>query len=394
MLAKKKLAIISSRFPYPLNKGDKLRLFHQLKHLSQHFEIHLHAINEEKITEEEQKVVRNLCATVRLYNLNPLEQIYGIGRSIIKNEPIQVGYFYSSRIKNSIAKRLISAKIDAVYCQLSRTAYYGLVFNGPVIFDYQDCFSKNYERAIEHHTGLKKIFFQRECKHMKTFEEFIHHSFVAKIIISAFDKEQLPFNAEKIHVIPNGVDKEYYKEQSVEKKYDILFSGNLNYQPNEQAALYIINELAPILKKSYPQIRIGIAGNTNNKDIIAAQNNTIFIETEVQDMRDMYAQTRVFIAPLFSGAGLQNKLLEAMSMRIPCIATSVTNLSLKAEPKKEIVIADNANEFVVQILYYLKNQGERDLIAQNGQGFIHKNYNWERPNEDLAKLIKSYLPKA
>ncbi len=391
MSAKKQLAIISSRFPYPLNKGDKLRLFHQIKHLAQHFEIHLHAINEENISLEEQASVRALCAEVHLYKLNPIEQAWGIIRSIIKSEPIQVGYFYSSSIRKKIAAQLKNSQIEAVYCQLSRTAYYALDFKGASIIDYQDCFSKNYERAAAQHTGLKKIFYKREHNKMQSFEQLINRSFDAKTIISAFDREQLPFTSDSVHIIPNGVDKDFYKEQAVTKEYDILFSGNLNYQPNEQAALYIINELAPALINEQADIKICIAGNTSNNSILQAASKNIIIENKVADMRDMYARTKLFIAPLFSGAGLQNKLLEAMSMCIPCISTSVTNHSLKAQVNEEIIIADNTESFKQSIFHLLKNETERYTLASKGQTFVHEKYNWEQPNEQLVQIIKDLL---
>jgi glycosyltransferase involved in cell wall biosynthesis len=391
MANKKKIAVIASRFPYPLNKGDKLRLFHQIKYLSHYFEIHLYAINEENISLAEQKVVREFCTSVTNYKLNIFQKTIGVGRSILKNEPIQVGYFYSSAIEKKIKISLKKNFIDLVYCQLSRTAAYGLTFDGPVVFDYQDCFSKNYERAHSYASGLKKWFYKREWKSMQRFEEKIHHNFVAKTIISKFDKNSLPFDAESIKVVPNGVDPKFYAPRLVEKKWDVLFSGNLNYQPNADAALLIIKKIYPLLKEKNKNIQIGIAGNTSNQKIIQAANENIHIITHVKDMRNEYAKTKIYIAPLFTGAGLQNKLLEAMSMGIPCLATPITNLSLQAAPDKEILIADSIEDFSQWILTLLSQKAILEKIAKKGQKFVHQNYSWESANEKLRQLLESYL---
>jgi glycosyltransferase involved in cell wall biosynthesis len=388
---KRKLAIIASRFPYPLNKGDKLRLFHQIKYLSDFFEIHLFAINEEKIAIDEQKTVRDFCRSVTLFDLNIVQKGIGITQSIIRKEPIQVGYFYSKSIEERIKKELVSKKIEAVYCQLSRTAKYGLTFKGPVIIDYQDCFSKNYERAYQNASGIKKWFYKREWQRMLAFETKINHDFVGKTIISDFDKKSLPFDSKDIVVIPNGVDPTYYHEQNVAKEFDILFSGNLNYQPNIDAALNIIKNIYPILKDKKEAIRIGIAGNTDNKEILNSANDNIIIMPKVRDMRTMYAKTAVYIAPLFTGAGLQNKLLEAMSMGIPCVATNITNLSLKAQPNKEIMEAKDINELAEHVLKLLRDPKKQKEIGQQGKLFIHKNYSWQLANNKLKKLIEKYL---
>ncbi len=391
MSVKKKLAIIASRFPYPLNKGDKLRLFHQIKYLAQYFEIHLHAINEENIKPDEQKTVMDLCHSTTLYNLNVLQKVVGLSKSLYNGEPLQVGYFYSKKIVREIQKNLKRQKIDAVYCQLSRTAVYGLTFKGPVIIDFQDCFSKNYERAFQHASGIKKWFYKREWKAMLSFETKMNDDFIGKTIISEFDKKSLPFDAKNITVVPNGVDPEYYKHQNVAKEFDILFSGNLNYQPNVDAAIDIIEKLAPVLIKEIPDIKIGIAGKSTNKKILQAGNKNIQIVTEVADMRAMYAKTKIFIAPLFTGAGLQNKLLEAMSMGIPCIASQVTNLSLKATVNEEILVASNIEEFCEATLALLFNTKKQDELALKGQTYIHNKYSWELANEKLKNLLENYL---
>lgn len=390
-MPKKKLAIICSRFPYPLNKGDKLRLFHQIKFLSQHFEIYLHAINEEKIKAEEQQMVQQYCKKIYLYKMDWIQRSIGLLRSFIKNEPLQIGYFYSSLIANNIEKRLKKDGVNITYCQLSRTASYGLLFKGPVIFDYQDCFSKNYERAYEQSTGIRKLFYYREWKTMLRYETEINNNFVAKTIISENDKNLLPFASEKIVVVTNGVDTLYYHPRSDLKEFDILFSGNLNYQPNIEAALLIIKELQPLLIKAQPRIKIGIAGNTKNKEILAAANENIIIKNQVADMRDIYAKTHVFIAPLFTGAGLQNKLLEAMSMGIPCVASSVCNAALKAPSDVAILAASEIPEFCRATLKLLQQPGLAKNIGEAGQEFVAKQYSWDKANEKLLQLMLQYL---
>ena len=108
-------------------------------------------------------------------------------------------------------------------------------------------------------------------------------------------------------------------------------------------------------------------------------------------MRDMYAATEIYVAPLFTGAGLQNKLLEAMSMAIPCIATNVSNQSLGAKHLHEIIEVSNTDELTNAIIRLLKDAPLRKKIAQNGQQYVHQNYSWEAANEKLYSIINRLL---
>lgn len=387
-MSKRKIAIICSRFPFPLNKGDKLRLFHQIRYLSNHFSIDLHAIDEENVLENNLEELRKYCTEIYLYPLNYLQKSIGVITSIFRNEPIQLGYFYSKKNIKLFQQRIKENNYDGIYAQLARVYPYLKEIELPIVFDYQDCFSKNYLRLYPTKSFFKKLFYQREYEKMKILEEKIYSSLTFTCIISEADKIAMSFEASNIQVISNGVDFSFYAPQQLEKKYDILFSGNLNYEPNELAVLFILQNLLPPLVQKIPDIKIGIAGNTNNTFIQNFSHPNVFVENQVNDMRNAYAKTKIFIAPLFAGAGLQNKLLEAMAMQIPCICTEICNASLKAEEDKEIILANDINTFIEKISFLLLNEKERDALALNGRNFILNNYGWDRQNEKLKSLLE------
>jgi len=135
-----------------------------------------------------------------------------------------------------------------------------------------------------------------------------------------------------------------------------------------------------------PGIKAGIAGRDGER-FTHYRNAGTDIYGWQPDIRPFYAASRIMVAPLFTGAGLQNKLLEAMSMGIPCITTSVANASLRAIPGEQVLVADHAEDFVKQIRLLLHDETLHQKLAIQGKAFVLKQYTWEAANQQLAALL-------
>ncbi len=384
---KKKLVILLSRFPYPLDKGDKLRAYHQIKDISNEFDIYLHCIIDEQILDIHYKEVKKYCVEINTYSIPKYLRVWNGIVSVIKSQPFQVGYFYSNAIHEKIKKALNTSSFDALYCQLSRMAKYCNTFNKRKVFDFQDAFSTNYIRSAKQASFFKKIAYLLEAKTMLRYEKKLLLQFTSTTIISTFDKEQLPIQPNNTIVISNGVDTHFFNPQKKEKIYDVLFCGNLNYLPNKEAAKYIITEIAPQLIANNKNIKIAIAGKYDKNFFSALPLlDNIHMLHWVEDIKTLYAQSKVFIAPLFIGAGLQNKLLEAMSMELPCITTNVANASLCANPQ-QLIIANHATEFCNAITTLLHNEEYCSQLGKEARDFVQQHYNWTIENQKLSTLL-------
>ena len=188
--------------------------------------------------------------------------------------------------------------------------------------------------------------------------------------------------------MPNGVDHEFYTPQECEKKYDIVFTGNMAYAPNINAVEYLANDILPLVWKKLPEAKMYIAGATPDPRVKKVASDRIIISGWLDDMRDAYAQSKIFIAPMRIGTGLQNKLLEAMSMKLPCITTSLANNPLGAEENKEILVGNNEQELAEHIITLLTNKDKADEIAQNGYNFVRRVYDWEMATKIMEDEMK------
>lgn len=384
-----KILVILSRFPYPLEKGDKLRAYNQIKALSKHHEIILFALTENSPTQNDIDNIKPLCSHLEIFKLSRLSIIKNLVRTFFGKLPMQVGYFYSSAAQRKINSLVESQKPDHIFCQLIRTAEYAKPYrNIPSTLDYMDVFSMGIQRRMSTAPLLLKPAFRMEYKRLVNYEKNIFGFFKNKIIISGQDRDLMPVtDKEKITIISNGVDTEYFKPIKQSKDFDILFNGNMNYPPNIESAEYLVHKILPIVRKKYPSVKTLISGTNPNKRILALASDTIKVSGWVNDIRENFAHSRMLVAPMFLSIGLQNKLLEAMAMQIPCITSTLANNALKAERGKSILIANTPEQYAEHIISLLDNEQKAADIALNGYNYVHENFSWEKETEKLEKLL-------
>ena len=221
--------------------------------------------------------------------------------------------------------------------------------------------------------------YNMEYRRLCRYEAAIFEDFDVKTIISEPDRELFPHERrDEILVIPNGVDHDYFKPQEQEKKYDLVFTGNMSYPPNVNAVEYLAEEILPIVWKTLPEVKMYIAGATPDPKVKKVASDNIVVSGWLDDIRDAYAKSRVFIAPMRIGTGLQNKLLEAMSMRLPAITSPLANASLGAKPDEEILIGNNSEELAQHIITLLTDQEKAERLALAGYNFTNRVYDWDK----------------
>ena len=376
-----KIFVLLSRIPWPLEKGDKLRAYNQIKQLAKNNEVILCALNTDRYNNKEEafKAMQPYCSSVTFIDINKMSILANIARAFIKGLPFQCGYFYNRKAHKKIHNLIEKHQPDMLFCQLLRTAEYIRHENTPKAIDYQDVFSMGMKRRLDIAPLYLKPFFKMEYNRLKRYEHDIFDDFNIKTIISKQDRDLVDHHKkDEILIVPNGVDHEYYSPQNQEKRYDIVFTGNMAYAPNINAVEYLAYHIMPLVWKHLPNAKLYIAGATPDPRVKKVASDNVIISGWLDDMRDAYAQSKIFIAPMRIGTGLQNKLLEAMSMKLPCITTPLANNPLGAEDRKEILVGNNEYELADHIITLLTDNEKADNMAQNGYDFVHRVYDWEK----------------
>ncbi len=384
-----KIVVISPRFPYPLEKGDKLRLYHQLKVLSKHHEIVLMSLSDVDVKVEDINHLESFVSKVYVFRLSKIKIIARLLLGVFSSKPFQVLYFTDNQIKKEINLLIEKEKPDFILNQLIRTAEYSKDLGFDKVLDYMDSFSQGMKKRQGNSSFPFSYIYNLEHKRLVKYETDIFKFFDRHMIISEQDKNAFDSTIRQdIKVVPNGVDMSFFYPKDYKKKYTISFIGNMGYRPNIIASEFLIKEIYPKLKKDYNDLRILLAGARPHSRVKALANKEVFVSGWLEDIREAYGESKIFVAPLFTGIGQQNKILEAMSMEIPVITTTGVNNAIGAKDGEEILIADDAEEFVRQINRLINDSVFASKMGSNGRKFVKDNYSWDYQGQKVLNLFR------
>lgn len=387
-----KVFVILSRVPWPLEKGDKLRAWHQLKQLSQRHEICLFCLSDTAVDPKAELAMKEVCAEFHVMHLNKPGIFWRLFLGLFNKLPFQVNYFFRNRIQRKVNKVIDQFQPDHIYCQLIRCSeYVKNIHHIPKTLDYMDAFSKGIARRVDSAPALFRPIFRMEAKRLVAYENLIFDYFEHKSIITEQDRKLIYHpEQEKIAVIPNGVDTSFFAPMQREKKFDLVFNGNMSYPPNVDCVKHLVLDILPILHQKGIQATLLISGASPDKEVLElAKHKGVTVSGWVDDQRESYASGKIFIAPFRIGTGLQNKLLEAMAMEIPCITSTLANNALMATPDKEILTATDASGFAAHIAFLLQEPEKAQTMGKAGREYVLNSFNWEASVRRLEDLLSS-----
>jgi sugar transferase (PEP-CTERM/EpsH1 system associated) len=383
-----RILFISSRFPYPLEKGDKLRTYEFLKLLAKNHEVYLFAFNDQA-PPLDYGDLRLFCKHITVHHLSRKQIAWNLLSSLFSHKPFQVGYFRSKEATQKLNKLINSCAPEVIFNQLIRTTEYGREANTNKVLDYMDAMSKGMERRLNTDTFPKRLFVQWEYKRLKKYERDIAQYYQRHLVISRQDADALPLtDKSRLEVIPNGVDKKYYFPRVLPKAYDLIFQGNMAYPPNIESARYLVQEIMPLVWKSRPETTLLISGATPDPAVLALASEKVTIGGWEDDARVVYWKSKILVAPMLISIGLQNKILQAMAMKIPVIMSELANNAIHA-PETSAVVARNTQEFAESICQLLDDEPKRAEMAEMAYQFVNENYSWEKVGNQLNALLES-----
>jgi glycosyltransferase involved in cell wall biosynthesis len=163
----------------------------------------------------------------------------------------------------------------------------------------------------------------------------------------------------------------------------------MNYPPNIAAAIFLVEEILPKLKSQFPNVTVLIAGANPSTEVLNLATESITVSGWMNDIREAYCESRVFVAPMFIGAGMQNKILEAMSSELPVITTTLAAEAFKEKNLSKVLEANSSFEFAKAIQYYLLNEGAQISDGKKNRIYVEEKYSWKISNLKLEQCISN-----
>jgi sugar transferase (PEP-CTERM/EpsH1 system associated) len=386
---------ICHRVPYPPNKGDKIRAFHELRAMARHHHVDLFALADDPTDLVHEAPLRPYCRSVevvplaaRLARLRALPYLLG-------PTPLTVPYFHSAKLQTAIRQAATERKYDCVFVYCSAMAQYveGVV-DIPVLTDLVDVDSAKWTQYAACTNFPLTLVYSREGRLLRDYERRICEKSAA-VLVSTEREAQLVHEIQpraNVQVVPNGVDTEYFNptaKRCEPRAKSIIFTGDMAYFPNQQATSYFAKRVLPAIRRSVPDARFFVVGRNPSREVLKLQEIAgVTVTGFVEDVRTYLAQAQIFVAPFIISAGIQNKILEAMAFGLPVVATTRVLQGLSPAAATVVEIGDTPEELAAKVIGLLTEPDRAARKGIEGRRLVSDEYNWDRSAARLLDLLE------
>lgn len=392
-----RILCLTSRLPYPPNRGDRLRAFHFIEHLSQEHDLSLVSFISDEAQRDYLPSLRAYCRDVRVLPMSPRRSALSTAWNIWRQEPLQALYYRLGAMRRVVDDMIATTDFQAAYVHLFRMAPYVADHSQLYrIVDLTDVISKEIDLSLPYRSLASRIMYLLEKDRISRYEQWVAQNFEETWLISRSDSQALAQTSPRanIRVVPNGIDLEKFSPTGQRCAPDsLIFVGHLRVLHNIDAATHLAQEVLPLVQKQLHACTLKIVGADPAPQIQRlGQSPAITVTGFVPDLNAHLNEAAVFVAPLRFAAGIQNKVLEAMAAGRPVVTTSLVNDGLGAQPDREILVADNPTETAQQIVRLLTNEQLREQIGSAGRQFVRSRFSWTHAVERMRAIEESLRP--
>lgn len=323
--------------------------------------------------------------------------------TLFTRAPLQANFCWQPRLARRIVQLLEQDPPDVVHVEHLRGAPYGLLVKRlgqarqipiPVVWDSVDCISYLFEQAVKVSRSRKgQLLTHLDLARTRRYEGSLVHQFDQVAVTSPIDKKALEDLVWKagplagaVHVVGNGVDLSYFAPGDEPRNpATLVFSGKMSYHANVTAAVHLVRDIMPKVWSQCPDVEVWLAGKDPAAEVRAlSQTGTmtnghgkVVVTGTVPDLRPYLQKSTLAVAPVLYGAGVQNKVLEAMACGSPVIASPQACSALQAQPGRELLVAENSDLFADTILRLLANQSQRQHVGEAARQYVARHHSWD-----------------
>lgn len=388
---RKSILVLSSRIPYPLIGGDRIRIYNFGKHLSADYDVDLLALHSGRVEDQWLEALRKAFRKVILFPVHRHQLISNAFRGLFSSKPLQEFYYKFDDVSAWIESHM--HVYDGVFANHIRMSHYAEDKPIPKWLDLHDAVSFNYSGALGRTKGIWNLIYRFELPRVLASELNAVEKFDKSFIVSERDKEFLVRhggNREKIVVAPVAVPDDLLNRSLGDSEKNLIcFVGKMDTVANVDAVCSFAFEVFPLVRKIRPEIHFLIVGaNPTSKVKRLASLEGIEVTGWVQDPHAVLARSKVVVAPMKIGAGMQNKVLEAMALRRAVVTSSLAADGIGGVPDKHYVVADSPDDQAKAILDLFEHEQKRKEIGCNARQWIIEHHTWSALARNIAAELE------
>ncbi|MBX9796337.1 TIGR03087 family PEP-CTERM/XrtA system glycosyltransferase [Sphingomonas sp.] len=393
------ILFLAHRIPFPPDRGDKIRSFNLLKFLAARKRVHLIAFADE---------ARDLTRKQNLAPYTASREIFWRGKprwlaalqALLWRKPVSLTAFHSAPLAQAVQETLLRRRIDTIFVFSSQMAQYlPAGHHARVIMDFVDMDSAKFEAYATRSKGPSALMMRREAGLLFQFERQIARQADASLFVSAAEAQLFADRSgcDRIHVVENGIDTGFFDPGASFKRIDtrdplIAFTGQMDYRPNIEAVTWFAEAILPHIRLRHPSARFAIVGRAPTDAVKAlAESGAVMVTGEVPDVRPWLAAANVIVAPLKLARGVQNKVLEAMAMARPVVASTAAAEGI--DHAGTIRVAGDVGGFADQVCAVLADADSAQALGRSARQQVISRYSWEARLAALDPILAA-TPRA
>jgi len=375
------------RLPYPPNKGDKVRSYHLLKHLAARHRVFLGTFIDDPQDAAYVETVRRYCVDLHVAQLTPhLARLASLS-GLLGKQPLSLPYYRNAGLHAWVDRTLREQRIDAAVVFSSVMAQF--IQDVPQLrklVDFVDVDSLKWTQYAANHRWPMSWLYQREGRSLLAFERSLAIQADRSFFVTQGEVDRFcslaPECADKVEAMCNGVDADYFSPQHkfpspfASQELPLVFTGAMDYWPNIDAVTWFAAEMLPRLQQSWARARFYIVGRSPTAAVQALAGKNVVVTGTVPDVRPYLQHAAVVVAPLRLARGVQNKILEAMAMGLPVVASQECATAIDAIPERDLLTAGTISQFVDQVEAILGQPHRAAAIGSAARRQVSARYSW------------------
>jgi hypothetical protein len=392
-----KILFLSQRVPYPPNRGDRITTYHEIRVLARRHEVHVAALAESEAEASGVEALRRICPTVDVAILPKWRSKVQAATLAISPLPLTLPFYFSPELAAKVAWRLATERFDLIHAYSSSTAQYvDWASHLPRVMQFADLDSLKWREMARMSRFPKSWVYDAEAVRLLWYERSVARRYQRCLVVTEEERQEMVrfIPHARSAVAANGVDVEYFAplRDGAPEADRLVFVGVMDYYPNEEGMEFFCREVLPLVRARRPACALTIVGARPTEKVLRLGDLPgVTVTGAVDDIRPYMADAAVAVVPLRLARGVQNKVLEALSMGIPVVCSTAAFTGSKAVEGEHGLVADDPREMADHVVTLLEDPARRAEMGRKGRELMVEHYSWEAQVAKLERLYEDVI---